>query len=199
MVISIAKGQSKYSDIHHRERHRKAVKTTAQRRCLLDSCDDWEVPADLTEWDSHPSIIKETRLRADIVIGSSSTQKLIVVELTNPYKNRMEEAQCLQKRELPELNQRAKRCRIQSRCNARWSWWRRAHVSSVYNPLTKLSIYGNKRTKALKLLAEMAENSSSGSVAEGMRGRSKMIKNALTIRSTVGKVVYGLDWQPMLD
>ena len=32
--------------------------------------------------------------------------------------------------------------------------------SPVYDLLTKLSIYGNKRTKALKLLAEMAENSS---------------------------------------
>ena len=32
--------------------------------------------------------------------------------------------------------------------------------SSVYDLLTKLSIYGNKRTKALKLLAEIAENSS---------------------------------------
>ena len=179
--------------------HRKAVKTTAQRRCLLDGCDDWEVPADLTEWDSHPSIIKETRLRPDIVIRSSSTQQLIVVELTNPYKNRMEEAQCLQKRELPELDQRAKRCVLQSRRNARWSWWRRVHVSSVYNPLTKLSIYGNKITKALKLLAEWLKTVPSGSVAEGMRGRSIMIKNALTIRSTVSEVVYGLDWQPMLD
>ena len=33
-------------------------------------------------------------------------------------------------------------------------------VSSVYDLLTKLSICGNKRTKALKLLAEIAENSS---------------------------------------
>ena len=32
--------------------------------------------------------------------------------------------------------------------------------SSVYDLLTKLSIRGNKRTKALKLPAEIAENSS---------------------------------------
>ena len=32
--------------------------------------------------------------------------------------------------------------------------------SSVYDLLTKLSICGNKRRKALKLLAEIAENSS---------------------------------------
>ena len=61
-------------------------------KCLLDGCDDWDVSADLPEWDSHPSIIKETRLRPEIVIHSASTQQLIMVELTVPYENRMEEA-----------------------------------------------------------------------------------------------------------
>ena len=46
---------------------------------------------DLPEWDSHASIIKETRLRPAILIHSASTQ-LIMVELTVPYENRMEEA-----------------------------------------------------------------------------------------------------------
>ena len=70
----------------------RPVRTTNQIKCLLDGCDDWDVSADLPEWDSHPSIIKETRLRPDIVIHSASTQQLIMVELTVPYENRMEEA-----------------------------------------------------------------------------------------------------------
>ncbi|KAK3734341.1 hypothetical protein RRG08_058496 [Elysia crispata] len=59
-----------------------------------DGCDNWDVSADLPEWDidSHTSIIKETRLRPDIVIHSVSTQQLIMVELTVPYENRMGEA-----------------------------------------------------------------------------------------------------------
>ena len=48
--------------------------------------------------------------------------------------------------------------------------------SSVYDLLTKLSICGNKRTKALKLLAEIAEI-------------FIKIKNALTIARSVGGVV----------
>ena len=68
------------------------MRTSNQIKCLLDGCDDWDVSADLPEWDSHPSIIKETRLRPDIVIHSASTQQLIMVELTVPYENRMEEA-----------------------------------------------------------------------------------------------------------
>ena len=72
--------------------HGRPVRTTNQIKCLLDSFDDWEVSSDLPEWDSHPSIIKEIRLRPDIVIHSASTQQLIIVELTVPYENRMEEA-----------------------------------------------------------------------------------------------------------
>ncbi|KAK3777199.1 hypothetical protein RRG08_014855 [Elysia crispata] len=72
--------------------HGRPVRTTNQIKCLLDGCDDWDVSADLPEWDSHPSMIKETRLRPDIVIHSASTLQLIMVELTVPYENRMKEA-----------------------------------------------------------------------------------------------------------
>ena len=62
--------------------HGRLVRTTNQRKCLVDGCDDWDVSTDLPEWDSHPSIIKETRLRPDIVIHSASSQQLIIVEIT---------------------------------------------------------------------------------------------------------------------
>ena len=68
----------------------------------------------------------------------------------------------LQKREIPEPDQSARRCRLQSCCNARWGWCQRVHricLSSVYDLLAKVSICGNKRTKTLKLQVEIAENS----------------------------------------
>ena len=71
--------------------HRRTVRTINQRKYLLDVCDNWDVSADLSEWDSHLSQIKETRLWPDIVIHSASTQQLIIVELTIQYENRMEE------------------------------------------------------------------------------------------------------------
>ena len=64
--------------------HGRPVRTTNRRKCLLDSCNDWDVSAHLPEWDSQPSIIKEKRLRADIVIHSAFSQQLIMVELTAP-------------------------------------------------------------------------------------------------------------------
>ena len=97
---------------------RKAGEDINQIKCLLDGCDDWDVSADLPEWDSHPSIIKETRLRPDIVIHSASTQQLIMVELTVPYENNGRGPH-LQKREIHEPDQRARKCRLQSCGDAR--------------------------------------------------------------------------------
>ena len=54
------------------------------QKLVLNGCYDWEVSADLPEWDSHSSITKETRLRPHIMSHSHSTQ-LIIVELPIPY------------------------------------------------------------------------------------------------------------------
>ncbi|KAK3780471.1 hypothetical protein RRG08_024320 [Elysia crispata] len=86
--------------------HGMSVRTTNQRKCLLDVCDDWNVSGDLPEWDSHPSLIKDTRLRPDIVIHSASTQQLIMVELTVPYENRMEEAHIYKREKYMKPDQR---------------------------------------------------------------------------------------------
>ena len=57
---------------------------------------------------------------------------------------------------------------------------------SVYDLLTKLSICGNKITKAQKLLAETAENSSR---CIWSRRSEKFLSFALTIAGPVGEVV----------
>ena len=93
--------------------HTRLVRTTNQIKCLLDGCDDWDVSADLPEWDSHPSIIKETRLRPDIMIHSASTQ-LIMVELTVPYKNRMEEAHIYKREKYMNLTKELENARYKA-------------------------------------------------------------------------------------
>ena len=72
--MSMAKGQSTHPEADAviftteggaKSWQGRAVESTNQWKCLLDEFDAWEVSADLPEWDSHPSIIKETRLRPD--------------------------------------------------------------------------------------------------------------------------------------
>ena len=140
--------------------HGRPVRTTNQIKCLLDGCDDWDVSADLSGWESHPSIIKETRLRPDIVIHSASTQQLIMVELTVPYENRMEEAHIYKREKYMNLTKELENAGYKAVVMPVEVGARGFVGSSVYDLLTKLSVCGNKRTKALKILAEIAENSS---------------------------------------
>ncbi|KAK3713272.1 hypothetical protein RRG08_043854 [Elysia crispata] len=137
----------------------RPVRTTNQIKCLLDGCDDRDVPADLPEWDSHPSIIKETRLRPVNVIHSASTQQLIMVELTVPYENRMEEVHIYKREKYMNLTKELDNAGYKAVVMPVEVGSRGFVGSSVYDLLTRLSICGNK-TKALKLRAEIAENSS---------------------------------------
>ena len=140
--------------------HGRPVRTTNQIKCLLDGCDDWDVSADLPEWDSYPSKTKETRLRPDIMIHSASTQQLIMVELTVSYENRMEEVHFYKREKYLNLTKALENAGYKAVVMPVEVGARGFVGSSFYDHLTKLSLCGNKRTKALKLLAEIAENSS---------------------------------------
>ena len=112
------------------------------------------------EWDSHPSIIRETRLRQDIVIHSASTQQLIMVELTVSYENRMGEAHIYKREEYMNLTKEIENAGYKDVVMPVEVGARGFVGSSVYDLLTEFSLCDNKRMKALKLPSEVAENSS---------------------------------------
>ncbi|KAK3733166.1 hypothetical protein RRG08_046087 [Elysia crispata] len=143
-----------------KSRHGRPVRTPNQIKCLLDGCDDWHVSADLPELESHPSKIKETRVRPDIMIYSVFTPQLIMVELTVPYENRTEEAHIYKREKYLNLTKELENTGYKAVVMPVEVGARGFVGSSVYDLLNKLLIGGNKRTKALKLLAEMAENNS---------------------------------------
>ncbi|GFN94354.1 reverse transcriptase [Plakobranchus ocellatus] len=130
------------------------------RKGLLNGCDDWVVSADLPEWERHPDVIRKTSLRPDIVIHSASTQQIIMVELTVPYESRMEEAHAFKDRKYLDLTKELKKDGYEAKVMPVDIDARGLVGSSAYGLLSKLSIGGNKRTKALRLLAETAEKSS---------------------------------------
>ncbi|GFO25175.1 polyprotein [Plakobranchus ocellatus] len=83
-----------------------------------------------------------------------------MVELTVPYESRMEEAHAFKEAKYLELTKELKKDGYEAKVMPVEIGVRGFVGSSAYGLLSKLSIGGNKRTKALRLLAETAENSS---------------------------------------
>ncbi|GFO10342.1 polyprotein [Plakobranchus ocellatus] len=69
-------------------------------------------------------------------------------------------AECLQGRKIPGLDKRTKKDGYEAKVMPVEIGARGFVGSSAYGLLSKLSIGGNKRTKALRLIAKSAENSS---------------------------------------
>lgn len=116
--------------------------------------------ADLPDWGGYPDAIKKTRMRPDIVYHSASTRQIIMVELTVPYENRMEESNVYKKEKYTDLCKELEREGYNTRIIPVEIGARGFVGASAYSLLSKLSINGSKRTKALKVLSETAENSS---------------------------------------
>ncbi|GFN82433.1 hypothetical protein PoB_000893900 [Plakobranchus ocellatus] len=105
--------------------------------------------ADLPDWERHPDVIRKTALRPDIVIHSASTQQIIMVELTVPYESRMEEAHAFKEGKYLVLTKELKKDGYEAKVMPVEIGARGFVGSSAYGLLSKLSICGNKRTKAL--------------------------------------------------
>ncbi|GFS15158.1 reverse transcriptase [Elysia marginata] len=83
-----------------------------------------------------------------------------MVEPTVQYESRMEQAHTYKKETYLDLTKKLKESGYRAKIMPIEIGARGFAGSSAYDLLSKLSISGNKRTKALKLLAKTAENSS---------------------------------------
>ena len=91
-AINTSKGHYKPKTIAF---HRAGEKPNIQARAksgLLTSANDWQLEVDLGKQLKFPSRITSTRLRPDMIIVSDSTKQLIILELTVPWEERMDEA-----------------------------------------------------------------------------------------------------------
>ena len=132
---------------------------TARRdeRSLLSSAPDWQLRVDLINQLKFPPHITRTSLRPDIVLFSDSTKQVILLELTVPWEENMEEAY---ERKLSKYQELLESCRT--------SGWRTCYFPveigcrgfagrSMVRALTCLGITGQKRRRAIKLILEAAE------------------------------------------
>ena len=71
---------------------REKIGSTGEGRGLLGTAGDWQMRADLKTRMQFPTEVASTNKRPDIVIWSPSSRQVIIVELTVPWEERMEDA-----------------------------------------------------------------------------------------------------------
>ena len=84
-----------------------------------------------------------------------------MMDLTVPYKSRTEEAHTYKRGKYLYLNKKLRDAVYKAMVMPVEVGARGFMGTSVYDPLTKISIFGHNRTEALKLVAEIYENTSS--------------------------------------
>ena len=135
--------------------------TSASTASLVEVSRDWEMRVDLGKKLTFPEEVAHTTLRPDIVLWSKSAKRVILVELTVPWEERVDEAHELKKSKYEEL---AHTCRDRG-----WKTWifpveigcRGFQSQSVWKMLGALGIKGRVRKTTARALGKTAERSSS--------------------------------------
>ena len=135
-------------------------KRTPQSRTttgLLASAADWQLKVDLGKQLRFPEHIASTRLRPDMVIFSNSTKQVIMMELTVPWEERMDEAQERKRAKYQELTEECRRQGWITRCEPIEVGCRGFAGQSLCRVLTKLGILGLCKKRAIKSTIDAAE------------------------------------------
>ncbi|XP_077380867.1 uncharacterized protein LOC144020874 [Festucalex cinctus] len=126
-------------------------------RGLLHTASDWQLQVDLGKQLKFPQHIAATSLRPDMIITSEASRHLIMLELTVPWEERMEEA---------NERKRAKYQELVEECRGRgWKIFyepievgcRGFAGQSFCKVLGRLGVSGAAKKKAIKSVSEAAE------------------------------------------
>ena len=157
--VGVVKGPQFISFVIEAEATRgKQLKSTAGG--TLATCNDWQMRADVNRQLAFPQHIAITNLRPDIVLWSQTKKKVVLIELTVPYEERVDEAHERKRLKYQEL---VEQCQ-----DKEWKTWcfpvevgcRGFPAQSVWRTLGRLGIIGKERKKIVKETGVQAEKAS---------------------------------------
>ena len=139
-----------------------STESRSDRGCqgILATASDWILMADLQTQLVFPPEITVTRLRPDIVMWSRSTRNLIIIELTVPWEERIEEANERKREKYQDLVDECK--------EKGWKTWcwpievgsRGFAGQSMWRMLKNLGIVENQRKRLVHKTTKAAERAS---------------------------------------
>ncbi|KAI4892962.1 hypothetical protein NFI96_004432 [Prochilodus magdalenae] len=127
---------------------------------LLSSAPDWELRVDLGRQLKFPEYVTSTTLRPDVVLTSVSSKQVLLVELTVPWEDRMEEGNERKRLKYDELVGDCRRKGWKARCEPIEVGCRGFAARSLCKIYTLLGITGAAKRKAIKSTTEAAERAS---------------------------------------
>ncbi|XP_076080058.1 uncharacterized protein LOC143050834 [Mytilus galloprovincialis] len=124
---------------------------------ILGTASDWQMTADIHQRMSFPAEIAATSLRPDIVICSQGTRQAVLLELTVPWEDRIEEAY---ERKMAKYQQLVEDCKQRG-----WRTWcmaievgcRGFAGQSMWRALRTLGVVGAERKKLITEVCREAE------------------------------------------
>ena len=128
---------------------------------ILNESRSWEMKADLKEQLQFPQEIAQTTLRPDIVIWSRNPKRVVMVELTVPWEERIEESHELKRSKYEDLAQSCKSNGWNTQVFPIEVGCRGFPSQSVWRMLGALGIKGATRKRTVHALGRTAERASS--------------------------------------
>ncbi|XP_062872774.1 uncharacterized protein LOC134334411 [Trichomycterus rosablanca] len=127
---------------------------------LLTTARDWELQVDLGKQLKFPEHILATALRPDVVLTSESTKQVVLVELTVPWEDRVEEANERKRAKYSELVAECRSKGWKARCEPVEVGCRGFAGQSLPRTLKLLGVKGQLCRKAIRNIIEAAEKAS---------------------------------------
>ncbi|KAI4876462.1 hypothetical protein NFI96_002536 [Prochilodus magdalenae] len=126
---------------------------------LLSAAPDWELRVDLGRQLKFPEYVTSTALRPDVVLTSVSSKQVLLVELTVPWEDRMEEANERKRLKYDELVEEGRKG-WKARCEPIEVGCRGFAARSLCKIYTLLGITAAAKRKAIKSTTKAAERAS---------------------------------------
>ena len=134
--------------------------TSSTTSGLLSTAQDWQLSVDLGSQLKFPQHVAKTTLRPDIVLVSEATKNVVMLELTVPWEERMEEAFERKREKYDCLVSDCHRRGWKARCLPVEVGCRGFAGQSLCRAYTSLGITGERRRRAIRNSTEAAERAS---------------------------------------